>query len=128
MTQSMRSVLVAAMCGLLAAAFCCFPSAVSPVPTAFCEPAMGDNQADPLTLRRVLIPPERVPAELERARGVLEQRTRAEFEDLVRKAQQAAEALKNPPRLVEGRYFASLVDTSLRGRGEWNVINKTGPG
>src|SRR5947209_8695758 len=50
-------------------------------------PAAADTEpatAQPLAIRRVLIPPDRVPAELERARrGTLVPLTRQEFEERV---------------------------------------------
>src|SRR5262245_27985027 len=79
-------------------------------------------QTDPLPLRRVVIPPERLPRELERARrGILVQMPREEFEERVQRAAQAGDALKEPPRLVEARYRASLVDTALVGTCRWMI-------
>src|SRR5205807_2320548 len=60
----------------------------------------------------------------ERARqGVLMQMPRAEFEARVQRAAQAGEALKNPPRLAEARYRATLVDTALIGTGQWTILH-----
>jgi hypothetical protein len=79
---------------------------------------------DPVPIQRVLLPAERLTAELDKAkRGVLMQLSRKDFEDRVRQAVLAGEALKNPPRLVEARYMARLVDTALEGSAEWKIIN-----
>src|SRR6266852_2885318 len=86
---------------------------------AFCNSASAAEPAalpDPLPLRRLLISPERLPFELQRARqGALVQMTREEFETRVAEAARAGEALKNPPNLVETRYHASLIDCVLVG-------------
>jgi len=83
--------------------------------------------ADPLPIRRVLLPADRLAAELERARrGVLVQLSRDDFEAKVRKAAQAGDPLKNPPRLVEARYRATLTETALTGTAEWKLTNPSG--
>jgi hypothetical protein len=80
--------------------------------------------ADPVPIRRVLLPPDRLAAELERAkRGVLVQLSRDDFEAKVRKAAQAGAPLKNPPRLVEARYRATLTEAALAGTAEWKLTN-----
>ena len=80
---------------------------------------------DPLPIKRVLIPASRVPAELEKVRqGVLISMPRPDFEDKIQKAARAAQARKNPPRLVKAEYRAVLDGSSLtNGRGEWTVLN-----
>src|SRR6266508_3931801 len=95
--------------------------------------ARGDDGArpDPLPLRRLLLPPERVPAEMERAgQKRLIQMPREEFEALVQRAAQAAEDGARQPRLVETCYRrARLVDNALIGPGEWKVLHPgDGPG
>src|SRR4051812_6124708 len=94
--------------------------------------AQGDLPAelpDPLPLRRLLIAPERVPAEMKRVeQGVLIHMTREDFEDQVRRAALSVEASKRTPRLVEARYRARLVDSSLVGSGQWKIINPTPEG
>jgi len=78
-------------------------------------------------LHRVLIPEKRVAAELERVRqGILVQQPRAEFETLVKEAAAAGDRVKSPPRLVQTRYWARLVGTSLVGGGDWSVVSPTG--
>src|SRR6202011_5711805 len=49
--------------------------------------------------------------------------SREDFEARVQRAALAGEALKDPPRLVEARYRASLVDNALTGSARWKVIN-----
>jgi hypothetical protein len=78
---------------------------------------------DPLPLRRVLVPPARVQAELQKARGVLQQLPYGEFQARVQAAARAAQALQEVPRLTEASYSASLKDRGLVGNGEWTVFN-----
>jgi hypothetical protein len=89
----------------------------------------GDTaRPDPLPLRRVLIGPERVATELERAqKGILALLPRAEFEAKVQEAALAIELASNPPRLVKTIYTAQLVDQSLTGGAEWSILH-TAPG
>jgi hypothetical protein len=94
--------------------------------------AVGESAdgTDPLPLRRVLLTPERLTAELKRLReGVLVQMTQAEFDQRLRRAAQAAE--RTAPRLAEARYNASLKEengsAALVGAGQWKVIH-SGPG
>jgi hypothetical protein len=83
-----------------------------------------DDLPDPLPLRRVLLPPERVPEEMKRlGQGLLKQLPRDDFEDLVQRAARAAEAAKKQPRLVESHYRARLVSSDLTGTGSWKVLN-----
>lgn len=91
----------------------------------------GDGtRPDPLPLRRVLLKPEQVAAELERAqKGVLALLPRAEFEAKVQQAALATELAGNPPRLVKTVYSAEVVDQALVGSAEWSVLHTgTGPG
>lgn len=92
------------------------------------QTAQGDNanepSAEPVALRRVLLSPERLLAELERVkRGQLTRLPREEFEDRVKQAVLAGEALRHPPRLIESRYRATLVDSALQGTGEWKIVH-----
>jgi hypothetical protein len=83
---------------------------------------------DPVPLRRVWLDPERVPNAMKQVRlGVLKQLPSTEFEALVRRAGLAAASHKEPPRLIEARYRATLVDSALVGTGQWTVHNP-GPG
>jgi hypothetical protein len=85
--------------------------------------------AEPPSLRRILIPADRVPAELERVRqGVLVKLPRADFEARVRRAAQAHENRRNPPRLIEARYRATLVGNTLVGTGQWKVLQRSDVG
>jgi hypothetical protein len=86
-------------------------------------PAQEHAAADPLPLRRVVIPLERVAAELQRARpGVLVQLPRADFEARVLAATAGLEAARTVPRLVKAFYAAELVGTTLAaGSGQWTV-------
>ena len=95
------------------------PSAQAQLGGAFPVIPVSPNtaaEADPIPLRRVVVAPERVLTELERARqGVLVQLPRAEFEQRVRQAARTEEALKKPPRLLQARYQASLSGIALVG-------------
>jgi hypothetical protein len=81
--------------------------------------------ADPIPLRRLLLAPERLPAEMKRmGEGVLVRLGRTDFESLVRKAATAQAEKKTPPRLVEARYRARLDDmAALGGTAEWKVLH-----
>jgi hypothetical protein len=95
------------------------PIIILPVPIAEKPPL-----ADPLPLLRVLVPPQRVPIEMERARkGVLRQMPRDEFEALVQRAASADQARRNPPRLLQARYRATLKEAALEGTADWTVLN-----
>jgi hypothetical protein len=86
------------------------------------------DEAPMPAVRRLLLPPERVPREMERLRqGALRQLPREEFEGLVRRAAAADAARRDPPRLVEARYRGALADTALAGTGQWRVAH-AGPG
>jgi hypothetical protein len=86
--------------------------------------ADGPERPDPLPLRRVLIGPERVAAELERAqKGVLVLMPRSDFEAKVQRAALAVEQAASPPRLLKTVYSAELVDQSLVGGAEWSVLH-----
>jgi hypothetical protein len=86
-------------------------------------PVAADPPSDPLPLRRVLIAPQDVPAQLERARkDILVQMPLEDFEAKVQQAARAG-AVPQRPRLVKARYWAELEGTTLVGRGDWTVIN-----
>src|SRR5689334_17631331 len=103
------------VCAALAAAALLFAGSLP-------SQADDDALADPIAVRRVLIPSERVSAELERVRqGVLQQLSRREFDERMKQARVARSALKNPPRLIEARYRATLVDDALLGTGQWRI-------
>jgi hypothetical protein len=79
---------------------------------------------DPLPLKRVQIPAERAPAEIQRSapkRWV--QMPRADFEELVQRAALGADAARKQPQLIEARYRAHLVDNALVGSGQWKVLH-----
>src|SRR5262245_14246467 len=82
-----------------------------------------DAPPDPFPLRRVLLPADRLPAELKRVKdGALTRMPRVELEALVRQAGRAVAAGRSAPRLVEARYSARLTDSgSLSGTARWKV-------
>lgn len=83
--------------------------------------AQPQPAANPFPLRRIIIPLERIPGELQRS-GVLVQMTRDEFEAKLRKATASYEEMQRPPRLVKAFYTAELVGHSLtNGSGQWTV-------
>jgi hypothetical protein len=93
----------------------------------------ADNSPDdPFPIRRVLLPEDRLAAELERARqGALVRLRRSDFEQRVRKAAAAARAPAETPRLVDARYRAKLLsdgldENSLTGSAEWKIVH-SGP-
>lgn len=91
------------------------------------EPPVAESFEDPLPIQRVLLPKDRVTAELQRAKqGALIRLSRTEFEQRVRQAAIAARQAPEPPRLVEAHYRARLIDdrleeNSLRGTAEWKM-------
>jgi hypothetical protein len=111
-------------------------SASLPVLGLWAVPAGGADEVegDPLRLRRVLLSPDSLLTQLERARqGVLVKLPLAEFEERVRRARQALRTAPAVPRLIEATYKGSLVEASgkrgvrghaepyLTGRGYWTV-------
>jgi hypothetical protein len=104
-------------------------AAVAAVPLL---PAIAQQppRPDPLPLRRVQVPADRLVAELDRLqKGVLQRVPLPEFEDRVRKAADAADRLQQPPRLLEAHYRARLDGAALVGEGHWVVANPlAGPG
>lgn len=84
--------------------------------------AAVDAQTEPLPIRRVWLPPERIPQEMNRVRqGVLKHLPEREFEDLIARANRARASVRNPPQLVEAQYRASLREGALVGTGVWNI-------
>src|SRR5260370_260449 len=79
---------------------------------------------DPVPLRRLLISPERLPFELQRASGGVRVRMPGEdSEPQVARAPKAGEEMKTPPHLVEARYRAKLVESALVGTGQWTIVH-----
>jgi hypothetical protein len=88
-------------------------------------------------IRTVLVPPERVPALLEKSsRGVLVQLPQAEFDKRLKQAEAAAAKPDDSPCLVRANYRAELNDLApdkgsrrvgvipaLVGRGDWTILN-----
>jgi hypothetical protein len=90
--------------------------------------ALSQQADDAVIVRRVWLDPERVPTAMKQVRlGVLKQLSSDDFDNLIRRSRVAAAALKEPPRLIEARYRATLIDTALVGTGQWTVHNP-GPG
>src|SRR5262249_50239646 len=82
------------------------------------------SRPDPVPLRRVQIPLDRLAAELERAqKGILVQMPQTEFEAKVQRAAEAADLALQQPRLLEARYQARLDGAALVGSGRWVVAN-----
>ncbi len=88
----------------------------------------GPPAGDPFPIQRIVVPPSRLPAELERVRqGTLVQRSREDFEALVRKAARADEE-RGEARLIKATYAAELVEDSLvGGHSQWSIqhVGKT---
>src|SRR5262245_36565276 len=85
---------------------------------------------EPIPIQRIVLPPERVPAEMDRVkRNALVRIPREEFEALVRAAAGAAEAARHPPKLVRATYSATLQGDGLVGTAELKIAHTaTGPG
>ena len=97
------------------------------------EPIPDDGNDDPFPIQRVLLPRDRVPAELEKARqGTLVKLPRTEFEKRVRAAASALRQPARPPLLVAASYRArlqqgELSENALIGTAEWKFAH-AGPG
>jgi hypothetical protein len=86
---------------------------------------------DPFPIRRVLLPRDRVAAELDRAgksKSALIQMKRADFEKLVHQAAVGARQPLAMPRLIEAHYRANLLgdaldENSLAGTAEWKIVH-----
>src|SRR5436309_1181890 len=78
---------------------------------------------DPLPLRRVVLPPEQLAAELGRVKqGALVKLTRDDFEGRVKRAAAALATPERTPRLTHVEYTAELVGEHLtQGRAKWGV-------
>jgi hypothetical protein len=119
-------VILVAGAALVALLLSLLPAAKGQLPllTPSLFPSTATESADPLPLQRILVPADRVTAELERARSeVLVQMPRDDFEARVKQAARAGIALLKAPRLVEARYRATLQDTALVGTGQWTLLN-----
>jgi hypothetical protein len=86
--------------------------------------------AEPVPIQRIVLPPERLEAEMQRVRqNVLTRMPRENFEKLLREAARAHDAARMPPRLVEARYRAKLSGEALLGTADWRVLHTArGPG
>lgn len=90
-----------------------------------------DPFEDPLPIQRILLPKDRVAAELQRAKqGTLIRLSRSEFEQRVRQAAVESRHSPEPPRLIEANYRARLIDerlddNALRGTGEWKIAHSS---
>src|SRR5262249_6902070 len=86
--------------------------------------ASSDDKPDPVPIRRVLLPPERLAAEMERAQqGLLVQLSRPDYEARVRSPAPPDLTRQAPPRLIEARYYrVKMKDSSLVGSAEWKVL------
>src|SRR5260370_30809526 len=111
---------------LIAALFlgCCSLLFVPAFAAPRAAPVNEEEEADPLPLRRVLIPEERVPAVLEKVQqGVLRQLPYDDLRTKLRAASRGARAIQKAPRLVKAHYSATLRGTALDGNGFWTVTN-----
>ena len=84
------------------------------------------ESSDHLAIRTVVIPPERVPVELAKAKQKqLIQIPRQEFEAHVRRAAGAEESAQKPVRLEAATYRADLMDSTMSGTASWTIRNPT---
>ena len=78
------------------------------------QAALTSSDTEPLPIRRLQVPADRVLIEMERARqGKWIHLTREEFEAKVTRAREVGDALKKPPQLLEARYRAVLDGNAL---------------
>jgi hypothetical protein len=93
-------------------------------PSALAGSRQDAGSSEPLNIRRVLIPPERVPIELQKAKQKLFiEIPREEFEAYVDRAAQVEESLRKPVRLRTATYRAVLAETYLSGTADWSLEN-----
>lgn len=82
---------------------------------------------DPLPIQRILVPPEKLADEMERAgQPTLVPMPRKEFEGLVSRAAEKVSAWR-APHLIEARYHAAWTDAGIQGTADW-TIDHLGPG
>jgi hypothetical protein len=82
---------------------------------------------DPLPLRRVFVPPDRLEGLLAiDGREQFLKMPREEFESQVQKAAREQLTERFPPQIVEAKYRARLHNGRLVGTGQWNLKNPTG--
>ena len=97
---------------------------------AFAADPPAESAADPVPIRRVLLPPNLLAAELAKPRSSPLVRLKlADFETRIRAAAKAPPA-KTAPRLVEARYRAKLAgdvadEAALVGSAEWKIAHPT---
>ncbi|MFQ3591941.1 MAG: hypothetical protein SNJ82_01995, partial [Gemmataceae bacterium] len=83
----------------------------------------GTGPDEPLALRRIVLRPEQLLGELQRVtEGTLIRLPRADFEKKWQQAVQQSRQQATPPRLLEARYRATLVDEqSVVGTATWKL-------
>lgn len=83
---------------------------------------MTADYADPLPIRRIFVPNERLEATIAQAGpGGLVRMPRSRFEEQVRAASVAQAAMNDPPQLAEAVYRATWSPKGLNGTGEWKL-------
>jgi hypothetical protein len=104
--------------------FCGRAAAQLPPTFPFAATKRDAESSDRVTIRRVVIPPERVPVELAKAKQkLLVQIPRQEFEGYMRRAAQAEDSVQRPVRLEAATYRAVLLDATMSGTASWTVHN-----
>src|SRR5579884_293679 len=92
-----------------------------------CRLAAADDESAPapVAIRRLLLTPDQVVQQMDRVRqGSLVLLPRTEFEERVRRAKLAADAARQPPRLIEAHYHARVAGSALEeGTAEWKIAN-----
>jgi hypothetical protein len=84
--------------------------------------APGQPEERPLSIRRLEVAPTALGSEMRRERALVSM-PRAQFEELVRKAELFTAAEKRPPLLLEAQYQAHLDGEALVGTAEWTLHN-----
>ena len=89
----------------------------------------GEEPQEAVPVQRLLVPADQLTTEMERfGFKRLTPLSRAEFEDLERRAARAADSSRKRPRLIESHYRAHLVDNNLVGSSQWKAINPADKG
>ena len=81
---------------------------------------------DPFAIQRVFLPVERLDSlKPDVARGTLIPRLKVDFESTVQAAARVQHALKNPARLFEAKYQATVQTGAISGQADWRLSHPT---
>jgi len=89
----------------------------------------ADSLPDPFSIQRIFLPADRFElTKPEVAKGVLRSLSKAEFEVKVQEAARGLAAVRNPPRLLEATYRASVESGRIFGAADWTLGHPSNTG